>query len=92
MSDTRTIKLRVRGRRDRATRFVMEDDQAVDYEGGETADVLQEEAIQKLATRNFDALEPLLPYEQEYLDALMDRHYQAKNGHPARFSDFKHRS
>lgn len=88
MDATRTIRLVVRPRNRRATLMIQEGDSLVNYAGGEVADVALLEALAKLATGNFDALEPLTDDETAYVNALMDRTWAPRHGRYPRPEDF----
>jgi hypothetical protein len=87
----RTIRLRVLPRRQRRTRFIVEGDQCIDYEGNEQAELPVVEALDKLATGNFELCESeqLTDRERQYLDAKCDPLWPAKHGQYPKFSDFQ---
>ncbi len=87
----RMLRLRVRERTRRASRFITESDAMVDYgDGGQEADVPWLEALQKLGTGNFDLCdgEELSDQETRFLEALCDPLWPAKNGHYPKFEEF----
>ena len=89
-SEPRTTRLVVRPRNRRATPLIQEGDACVNYAGGETADVSEEEACRKLATFNFDLVsgEVLTTQQQRFLEALTDPLWPAKHGRYPTFEEF----